>query len=187
MKFKSEYELYSFLNNCGYGMVVNGNRVSITDSTTPNELKSYRTLSPKDFEKYRIGVCWDYCAYTDHILRTQLHIPCTMYYIEVCPPASDTHSFVIYRKDGEFYKLESSFLSFRGIEAFNTEKEILDLYINKVARGRPYAMFKFDPTNKYGETTKEYMDSKWEKKNFIKTNMSNKGFIDVFGIDIDKL
>ena len=115
-KFGSEYELYSYLNDCGYGMVVNNTAVPITNSTTDKQLQQYRTISPKDFEKYKIGVCWDYCAYEEYIFRTQLKIPYTCYYIETAPPASDTHSFLIFRKNGKFYKIESSFSSFRGIK-----------------------------------------------------------------------
>ena len=148
-------ELNNKLNSFGYGALVNGH---IEDLQGIDFANAYRTLSCKEFAKYKGGVCWDYARYQKNYL-THCGIPAENYYIELHDAMSSTHTFTIVKSDGRYIYLESSFQKIQGVYESSDLNSIISFILlsMKCDRNRKYDIRKFkDP--KSGLTTLEYMD-----------------------------
>lgn len=131
------------LNDFNYGIVIDGQVV-----TENLDFEKYRTLSSKEFLKYKTGVCWDYthfeALYFLDVLRMKLiqddwlrfDNAFSMYYMEFDDKDGDTptHTWLAYRLNDRIYAFESSWKPYRGITEFASEEEMIQTYIDRQER-----------------------------------------------------
>lgn len=111
------------LNKYQYGYLVNGKIETDMESFFDN----YKSLTIKDFEKYKVGVCWDYVHYEANWFKAHGYKYET-FYVQVqdedgyCP----SHTFLVFYLPGSNkpYYFEASWKKYRGIENFNTLSEL---------------------------------------------------------------
>ncbi|MCK9198719.1 MAG: hypothetical protein M0P49_03870, partial [Bacilli bacterium] len=108
-KLNEVIKLNKKLNEYEYGFIVDG---KITDDFE-NFWRDYRTISPKDFEKNKGGVCWDYVEYQNTQL-TKMGLSCFTYYIELNDKMSSTHTFTVISADKIIY-IESAYGKIQGV------------------------------------------------------------------------
>lgn len=126
------------LTKLDYGMVIDGE--AITDENRMNWNK-YRSLSVEEFEKHRVGCCWDYAMY-EHYWFDKNNIPHKLFYIEG-GQIQETHTFLVYQNKGKHILFEASWKIKSGIYEFNNEEELLDYYCNEFIKnyGNDYRRF----------------------------------------------
>ena len=142
-----------------YGFFHNGTRYKGDGS-----FDKYRTISPEDFEKHHIGICWDFAEYEYlYISRFFPELNPQMWYIEHIDDDGKrpTHTWVSFHSDGMIKAMEVSWLSNRGIHSYKSEKDMVDEYAQKHCKGRDYVIFKIEPVKKYGLSCDEYMAHVW--------------------------
>lgn len=108
------------LNLYEYGLPVNG---VITDVTSGEYYdKNYKSLSPKEFDTYKGGICWDYVRYQDAYL-TKKRVRHVNYFI-IDPHTFQTHTITISKVNKKYYYIESSFKKYCGVYESNNVKNI---------------------------------------------------------------
>lgn len=131
------------LNNFNYGIVVDG--LVVTGNL---DFEKYRTLSSKEFLKYKTGVCWDYthfeALYFNRMLEMQLvegdwlrfDNTFSIYYMEFDDKDGDqpTHTWLAYRLNDRIYAFESSWKQYKGITEFASEEDMIQTYIDRQKR-----------------------------------------------------
>ena len=161
---------YQYLSdNFEYGLVYRDRPyISYTDDFW---IKHYRTIAPKDFEKYMTGICCDCVAYEDYYFRTHFpEIKYNLYYFECCNEEEDirpAHTWLAYTLNNKWYIFEVSWNSHKGIHEFDTEKEMYEYYIKELMKDSMeqyecelplWKLLKFKQWNDYNMTCWEYMD-----------------------------
>ena len=108
------------LNLYEYGLPING---VITDVTSADYYdKNYKSLSPKEFDTYKGGICWDYVRYQDAYL-TKKRVRHVNYFI-IDPHTFQTHTITISKINKKYYYIESSFKKYCGVYESNNVKNI---------------------------------------------------------------
>lgn len=157
------------LNDADYGILINGKVYTGKNI----DWRKYKTISPKDFEKYFAGTCWDYAEYEakqfeevfgfKHTLNDLKEKEYSMYYMQIednnmCP----SHTWIVYKLNGKIYLFESSWMKYQGITEYNTEEEMVKDYIKKHRKEshdkvNPIIVTKYKPNEKFGLTPEEFM------------------------------
>ena len=157
------------LNTADYGIMINGKVYTGKNI----DWRKYKTISPKDFEKYFAGTCWDYAEYEakqfeevfgfKHTLNDLKEKEYSMYYMQIednnmCP----SHTWIVYKLNGKIYLFESSWMKYQGITEYNTEDEMVKDYIKKHRKEshdkeNPIIVTKYKPNEKFGLTPEEFM------------------------------
>lgn len=157
------------LNTADYGILINGKVYTGKNI----DWRKYKTISPKDFEKYFAGTCWDFAEYEakqfeevfgfKHTLNDLKEKEYSMYYMQIednnmCP----SHTWIVYKLNGKIYLFESSWMKYQGITEYNTEEEMVKDYIKKHRKeshdkGNPIIVTKYKPNEKFGLTPEEFM------------------------------
>ena len=110
-------ELYKELKSYSYGMVV--------------DPKDYKTLSPAEVQKHRKGICWDFVTLENNIFKTKFRgMPSKCYYMQR-DSDFNTHTFLMYNKNGKYYIFEVSWGKHMGIHEFNSKDEALKTYLDE--------------------------------------------------------
>lgn len=110
-------ELYKELKSYSYGMVV--------------DPKNYKTLSPAEVQKHRKGICWDFVTLENNIFKTKFRgMPSKCYYMQR-DSDFNTHTFLMYNKNGKYYIFEVSWGKHMGIHEFNSKDEALKTYLDE--------------------------------------------------------
>ena len=112
------------LNSYQYGYIVNGKVVNDMN----NFFYDYRSLSIREFEKYRAGVCWDYVHYEANWFKKHGYKYET-FYIQVQDEDGDcpSHTYLVFylsNPDNGVYYFESSWRKYSGIERFDNINEL---------------------------------------------------------------
>lgn len=162
------------LNQYDYGIIINGKVYTGYDI----DFSKYKTISPEDFYKYKVGVCWDYVEYEAYYFSNELEMRLTkyqlkegntysMYYMQHIDKDGDTptHTWLGYKLDSKIYSFESSWKSMQGIKRHSTEKDMVNYYLNEQAKYYEsqnnqlgdYVVIKYSQMPKYNLTTDEYM------------------------------
>lgn len=118
------FELYKDLANNTYGIVADGK--IITDTSSINFAKQYKTLSVNDFEKYRAGVCWDFAKYQEYKLKKKYHNVQNYYIVLDFPPNYPTHTITVVKIKNKYYYIEVSWSKYKGIYKANNTEDILN-------------------------------------------------------------
>lgn len=136
------------LNDFNYGIVIDG-QVVIENKDTELDFEKYRTLSSKEFLKYKTGVCWDYThfetLYFLDVLRMKLvqndwlrfDNTFSMYYMEYYEDDytdPSNHTWLAYRLNDKIYAFESSWKQYKGITEFASEEDMIHAYYDRNVR-----------------------------------------------------
>lgn len=125
-------EFYSSLSDIKYGVVSKGK--AITNLSSFDFFRDYKSLSISEIEKYRVGVCWDLVHYEakwfkDHGYKHE------SYYIEVNDEDGDlpTHSFLVFYlpNSSKVYYFEKSWGKYAGIEEFDSIKNLTETVMQR--------------------------------------------------------
>ena len=157
------------LNHYGYGFIYNGKKET-------ENFDYYKTISPIDFEKHKMGVCWDYVeveardlwsyGFNCTIKPLEKDKEFSLYYIihTTKDGINPTHTWLGFRYNNSIYSFESSWGKYQGIHKFTSEKAMLNTYQRwhkediKSDIDNCY-IFKFKPRTKFGKTPMQYMNS----------------------------
>lgn len=135
------------LNSYDYGYVKNGKPVKGMN----NFFEDYKSLSISEFEKYKIGVCWDYVHYEADWFKKHKYRYET-FYIQVQDKDNDcpSHTYLVFYLPGSTtpYYFESSWGKYQGIEKF---KSITELHNTIKQRHIDNAESKCDPKTYFRE------------------------------------
>jgi len=136
-----------------YGLVVNGK----PDLKNDDYDTYYVAQSPKEFEKSKTGVCWDYVSYEAWYFAKHFpQVKTKTYYIqffngEDCP----SHTILTFVWNGKHYYFENSFRRFAGLYEAKSENDIIN-YVLKLMSDNP------DPSIQKGELLKKWEYDAWE-------------------------
>ena len=116
-----------------YGYVYNGQ--VFTDNKyfdNGHFVRNYRTLSVVDFEKYKVGICWDYARWL--YTKVYLHYPKhnehyqvkNYYFILNDAPQYPTHTITVIPTHKGYVYTEASWESYRDLQFWFDKQKLLD-------------------------------------------------------------
>ena len=150
-------ELLRRLNSYDYGYIKNGQKIK----GTKNFFEDYKSLTISEFEKYQIGVCWDYVHYEAYWFAKNKYKYET-FYIQVQDEDNDcpSHTYLVFYlpNSSKVYYFESSWGKYQGIEAFDN---IIKLHNTIKERHIESAKSKCDPKT-YFRNKYDAKSSRWE-------------------------
>lgn len=150
-------ELLRRLNSYDYGYIKNGQKIK----GTKNFFEDYKSLTISEFEKYQIGVCWDYVHYEAYWFAKN-HYKYETFYIQVQDEDNDcpSHTYLVFYlpNSSKVYYFESSWGKYQGIEAFDN---INKLHTTIKERHIESARSKCDPKT-YFRNKYDAKSSRWE-------------------------
>lgn len=96
-----------------------------------NFSKEYKLQSPEEILKNKVGVCWDQVELERYYFE-KINYKTTTYFLvyyndSKCP----THTFLVYKKNDNFYWFEHSWEKYQGIHKYNSIEELLKDVKNK--------------------------------------------------------
>lgn len=154
---KNIRELLRRLNSYDYGYIKNGQKIK----ETKNFFEDYKSLTISEFEKYQIGVCWDYVHYEAYWFAKN-HYKYETFYIQVQDEDNDcpSHTYLVFYlpNSSKVYYFESSWGKYQGIEAFDN---INKLHNTIKERHIESARSKCDPKT-YFRNKYDAKSSRWE-------------------------
>ena len=116
-------DLLKRLNSYDYGYIKNGKKVK----GMKNFFEDYKSLTISEFEKYQIGVCWDYVHYEAYWFAKN-HYKYETFYIQVQDKDNDcpSHTYLVFylANSSKVYYFESSWGKYQGIEEFDNINEL---------------------------------------------------------------
>jgi len=160
-----------------YGKLINNKKIIEFDN-----FEDYITISPKNFFKYKIGVCWDFAEFEGTIFSEWMNLTSnklmnnefSMYYIEHKDKKGiyPTHTWLAYNYNDKIYLFESSWQKYQGIRCFLSEKEMINFYSSKLLYENEKILdgpfiFKYNLIGKYGLIPEDYMDYIWNNGKLI--------------------
>lgn len=150
-------ELLRRLNSYDYGYIKNGQKIK----GMKNFFEDYKSLTISEFEKYQIGVCWDYVHYEAYWFAKNKYKYET-FYIQVQDEDNDcpSHTYLVFYlpNSSKVYYFESSWGKYQGIEAFDN---INKLHNTIKERHIESARSKCDPKT-YFRNKYDAKSSRWE-------------------------
>ena len=150
-------ELLRRLNSYDYGYIKNGKKIK----GMKNFFEDYKSLTISEFEKYQIGVCWDYVHYEAYWFAKN-HYKYETFYIQVQDEDNDcpSHTYLVFYlpNSSKVYYFESSWGKYQGIEAFDN---INKLHNTIKERHIESARSKCDPKT-YFRNKYDAKSSRWE-------------------------
>ena len=150
-------ELLRRLNSYDYGYIKNGQKIK----GMKNFFENYKSLTISEFEKYQIGVCWDYVHYEAYWFAKN-HYKYETFYIQVQDEDNDcpSHTYLVFYlpNSSKVYYFESSWGKYQGIEAFDN---INKLHNTIKERHIESARSKCDPKT-YFRNKYDAKSSRWE-------------------------
>ena len=150
-------ELLRRLNSYDYGYIKDGKKIK----GMKNFFEDYKSLTISEFEKYQIGVCWDYVHYEAYWFAKN-HYKYETFYIQVQDEDNDcpSHTYLVFYlpNSSKVYYFESSWGKYQGIEAFDN---IIKLHNTIKERHIESARSKCDPKT-YFRNKYDAKSSRWE-------------------------
>ncbi len=106
-----------------YGWLDNSNKIHYNDNDS--FAQNYVLQSPEDVIKNKAGICWDQVELERYLFEKE-NIEFNTYFItyydnDKCP----SHTFLIYKKDNNYYWFEHSWEIYRGIHEYKSELECI--------------------------------------------------------------
>lgn len=121
------------LANFQYGVPING---KVKKASEIDFGKEYKTLTDKEFYRYKAGVCWDFANYQE-IELSKIYGKGNIqnyYFIVDKAPNYPTHTITIIKLDGYYYYLESSWGKMMGVYRDKNLSKILNTVAYKLAQ-----------------------------------------------------
>ena len=111
--------------------------------------KYYRYMSPKEFERYHGGACWDYVAYqTEKLMKKGIKF--SNYYLEFLDdPDRGTHTITVCVVGRNYVYMESSFKSIAGVYISDHLDDILDFVLTEMHKLKKGAFSKRHTIRRY--------------------------------------
>ena len=125
--------LNNTLNKYKYGVLIN-NRVEVNDI----DFGKYRTLKIEEFEKYKVGVCWDFVNYEAYWFSKHNYKYKTIYMVLDDNANCPTHTFLLFYLNNKVYWFESSWFAYQGIHEYNNEYEAIRDILKKFIKYTKY-------------------------------------------------
>jgi len=157
----------NYWNICKYGIPVNGKLKSVP---TPEYFdKHWHLLSPKEFLKYKGGICYDYTIFGANYLNER-NINYNQYYLYTDMPNEDTHTFITVPYRNKFIYIEGAFKyladKINGMKIFDTEEQIFKFITKYMFKANDnmklnsfnYYVFKFIDRPPYGCNALEFTE-----------------------------
>ena len=175
--FDDPIALHKYLNTFEYGMLD-------SDLNKTNSTSSYRTISPTNFFKYKIGTCWDFVAAEAYYFRKAFanykitsqdlkDNTYSLYFIQKDDSSKQTHTWLAYMKQNKITVIESAWGKMMGIHTFSSEEEMISKYIESFVSGsQKYILYKYHPVGKYGLKPDEYLDYIYEHAKEIRNTFN---------------
>lgn len=116
-----------------YGVPINGKIKKVSEIDFGKE---YKTLTDKEFYRYKAGVCWDFANYQE-IELSKIYGKGNIqnyYFIVDKAPNYPTHTITIIKLDGYYYYLESSWGKMMGVYRDKKLSKILNTVAYKLAQ-----------------------------------------------------
>lgn len=165
---------YGFYNNKRYT-----GKILDKDGTFNN----YKLMKPEDVEKYKVCVCWDAVKYEAKWFKDNLpNITVKCYYCEYEPNIGNTHTWLTFKLNNDWYVFEHTWYSKRGVKKINLEQH-LKSYINDIPKSEhtpnklknaKWVLFEYEPLKEEnGLNCIEFMNSKWKDGKLLKTNCNS--------------
>ena len=135
------------LQDYKYGVVKNGRLQGMKSAEEWN--KYYRYMSPKEFERYHGGACWDYVAYqTEKLMKKGIKF--SNYYLEFLDdPDRGTHTITVCVVGRNYVYMESSFKSIAGVYISDHLDDILDFVLTEMHKLKKGAFSKRHTIRRY--------------------------------------
>lgn len=135
------------LQDYKYGVVKNGRLQGMKSAEEWN--KYYRYMSPKEFERYHGGACWDYVAYqTEKLMKKGIKF--SNYYLEFLDdPDRGTHTITVCVVGRNYVYMESSFKSIAGVYISDHLDDILDFVLTEMYKLKKGAFSKRHTIRRY--------------------------------------
>lgn len=121
------------LSKFEYGVPTNGKIKKVSEIDFGKE---YKTLTDKEFYRYKAGVCWDFANYQE-IELSKIYGKGNVqnyYFIVDKAPNYPTHTITIIKLDGYYYYLESSWGKMMGVYRDKNLSKILNTVAYKLAQ-----------------------------------------------------
>lgn len=140
--------------------------------------KDYKFQSPRDFEKNKSGICWDYAEYeawafnthfttfkmtTGKLRNNTYSLYFTQHKGHDGSKEYPTHTWLAYMEDDTVYVVEASWSANAGLHKYKSEQDMIDAYIKKHNKHNdPYILAKYPMIKKYGLTPEEYLNRMYQ-------------------------
>ena len=116
-----EFDVMELMSDIEYGWVDKNNQKHMMPDDTYSD--NYLLQTPKEVIKNKIGVCWDQVEleryyFKGYDIKTYFIVH---YDGDKCP----THTFLIFKKNNQYYWFEHSWEKYKGIHGYDTLKELL--------------------------------------------------------------
>ena len=146
--FDDPIALHKYLNTFEYRMLD-------SDLNKTNSSSSYRTISPTNFFKYKIGTCWDFVAAEAYYFRKAFanykitsqdlkDNTYSLYFIQKDDSSKQTHTWLAYMKQNRITVIESAWGKMMGVHTFSSEEEMISKYIESFVSGsQKYILYKY--------------------------------------------
>ena len=122
-----ENEVMKLMDAIDYGWL-DKNGIKHTDDFNLFKDK-YILQSPEEVIKNKIGVCWDQVELERHYFKGNSIK--TFFIVHYDNKKSPTHTFLVLKKQNNYYWFEHSWKRFRGIHKYHTLKELIEDIKNK--------------------------------------------------------
>lgn len=141
-----------------YGVLHNGKK--ITDLSSFDYGKDYRTTPISVLQKEKIGTCWDFVNYQHSIFKANGYPDKTyMYVTQKDNGEIQTHSFSVVDIGDKKYWVESAKWDDHGVHEVNSFKDVVDHFTDSKYGGKLYDVYEFNPDGMdNGLTDREYFD-----------------------------
>lgn len=164
-------DIFNKIKDYEYGFVADGERFNDDSSF---DWRKYRLSSPTEFEKNKIGICWDYCEYIADALDKK-GIKYNLYFLNLITGEGEftTHTFIV-ADTGDNAKtyIECAYKKYMMCETHYDMKDIFELsdviaqrMLGDIADHSKQEYDLYEYTNsrpKIGSTSDEFMEYIWE-------------------------
>ena len=129
----------SLTYNFRYGLRINGIYDPDRNTTADDWDRYYQYQRPHDFNKSKVGTCWDYVGYESwyfsrNFQNVQYNTYCIIFRDGITDPS---HTFLIFQLNGNYYYFESSYKKNAGIYVGQNENELIEHVISMMVEHYP--------------------------------------------------
>lgn len=145
--YNTANDIYNKLDTFDYGCIIDGKRYNETNLDEVNWSK-YRTTPVEDFEKTKIGTCWDYTNYQHEKLKEAGVDHTTRMIVMDTDIGPVTHTFTTFQDStGQKYWLEQALYSERGIHPIEDYTDAVDVISKRYdsSKKRAFDVYEFNP------------------------------------------
>lgn len=173
-------DFFDSMHEYDYGFYADG-KIYTGDMLNSETFQKYHLMSSDEIKDYKVCVCWDACRYEAEWFRDTLpNIPIKVYYCEYEKRIGNTHTWLMFQLNDDWYIFEYTWYSNRCVKKIANVDEFISKYIAEIPksehsqselRGAKYVLIEYDPlSDPTGIDCVEFMDRKWYNGKLVKTN-----------------